>query len=135
MCDASDLQELIGLIKAFSDNLKSLNTTEPVIVARLQQVDKLLLDLKEIKQSVEQGKLAPDQIPIRVGDARNFLRQSGNLASQLPNLITSPAIDTSGKKPAAENTNNLQPNNLLDMANYLKGSISLSFDGDLYARE
>ena len=135
MCDASDLQELIGLIKAFSDNLKSLNTSEPVIVARLQQVDKLLLDLKEIKQSVEQGKLAPDQIPIRVGDARNFLRQSGNLASQLPNLITSPAIDTTGKKPAAENTNNLQPNNLLDMANYLNGSISLSFDGDLYARE
>jgi hypothetical protein len=31
--------------------------------------------------------------------------------------------------------NNLQPGNLLDMAKYLKGSITVNFDGDLYARE
>jgi hypothetical protein len=135
MCDASDLQALIGLIKAFSDNLKSLNTSEPVIVARIQQVDKLLLDLNEIKQSIKQGKLAPDQIPIRVGDARNFLKQSSNLSSQLPNLITSPSTSSGNTKKPVADENRLQPGNLLDMAKYLKGSISLSFDGDLYARE
>jgi hypothetical protein len=135
ICDASDLQTLIGLIKTFEDSLKSLNSTEPVIVARIQQVDKLLLDLNEIKQSIKQGKLAPDQIPIRVGDARNFLKQSSNLTTQLPNLITSPS--TAAQKPAGPlgNMSNLLPGNLLDMAKYLKGSITLNFDGDLYARE
>jgi hypothetical protein len=135
MCDASNLQELIGLIKIFEDGLKSLSSSEPVIVARIQQIDKLLLDLNEIKQSVKQGKLAPDQIPIRVGDARKFLKQSSNLSSQLPNLITLPS--TPAQKPADPLgiINNLQPGNLLDMAKYLKGSISLSFDGDLYVRE
>jgi hypothetical protein len=135
MCDASNLQELIGLIKTFEDSLKSLSSSEPVIVARIQQIDKLLLDLNEIKQSVKQGKLAPDQIPIRVGDARKFLKQSSNLSSQLPNLITLPS--TPAQKPADPLgiINNLQPGNLLDMAKYLKGSISLSFDGDLYVRE
>jgi hypothetical protein len=135
MCDASDLQTLIGLIKTFEATLKSLSSSEPVIVARIHQIDKLLLDLNEIKQSVTQGKLAPDQIPIRVGDARNFLKQSSNLSSQLPNLITSPS--TAAQKPAGPlgNMSNLLPGNLLDMAKYLKGTISLSFDGDLYVRE
>lgn len=135
MCDASNLQELIGLIKTFEDSLKSLSSSEPVIVARIQQIDKLLLDLNEIKQSIKQGKLAPDQIPIRVGDARKFLKQSSNLSSQLPNLITLPS--TPAQKPAGPlgNMNNLQPGNLLDMAKYLKGSITVNFDGDLYVRE
>jgi hypothetical protein len=135
MCDASNLQELIGLIKTFEDSLKSLSSSEPVIVARIQQIDKLLLDLNEIKQSIKQGKLAPDQIPIRVGDARKFLKQSSNLSSQLPNLITLPS--TPAQKPVGPlgNMNNLQPGNLLDMAKYLKGSITVNFDGDLYVRE
>jgi len=133
MCDPSDLQSLITSVKVISEQLKSLNTTEPVIVARIQNIDRLLLDLNEIKQSLQQGKTTPDQIPIRVGDARNFLQQSNKLETQLPNLISMPAVpDAGASKPA---TTQASPQNLLEMAKYLKGSISLHFDGDLYARE
>ena len=141
MCDPSDLQTLIGLIKAFIDSLKSLNTSEPVIVARIQQVEKLLLDLNEMKQSITKGKLAPDHIPIRVGDARKFLKRMSVTSSQLPNLITSPSVSpataaaAAGLKSAAGNMANLLPGNLLDMAKYLKGSITVNFDGDIYIRE
>ena len=134
MCDPSDLQSLITSIKTISEQLKSLNTTEPVIVARIQNIDRLLLDLNEIKQSLQQGRTTPDQIPIRVGDARNFLKQSNKLEQQLPNLISMPAVPDAGasRQPSSTQAN---PQNLLEMAKYLKGSISLHFDGDLYARE
>jgi hypothetical protein len=133
MVDPSDLQSLITSVKTITEQLKSLNTTEPVIVARIQNIDRLLLDLNEIKQSLQQGKTSPDQIPIRVGDARNFLKQSNKLEQQLPNLISMPAVpDAGASTPAMTQTS---PQNLLEMAKYLKGSISLHFDGDLYARE
>ena len=138
MCDASDLQTLIGLIMTFVDSLKSLNTSEPVIVARIQQVEKLLLDLNEMKKSIVKGKLASTQIPIRVGDARKFLKRMSVTSSQLPNLITSPSISpatAAGLKSAAGNMTTLLPGNLLDMAKYLKGSITVNFDGDIYIRE
>jgi len=132
MIDPSDLQSLITSVKTITEQLKSLNTTEPVIVARIQNIDRLLLDLNEIKQSLQQGKTTPDQIPIRVGDARNFLKQSSKLETQLPNLISMPAVpDAGGTKQPTQTS----PQNLLEMAKYLKGSISLHFDGDLYARE
>jgi hypothetical protein len=134
MLDPSDLQSLISSIKTISEQLKSLNTTEPVIVARIQNIDRLLLDLNEIKQSLQQGKTTPDQIPIRVGDARNFLKQSNKLEQQLPNLISMPSIPDAGSRQEAV-TPQTSPQNLLEMAKYLKGSISLHFDGDLYARE
>ena len=134
MLDPSDLQSLITSIKTISDQLKSLNTTEPVIVARIQNIDRLLLDLNEIKQSLQQGKTTPDQIPIRVGDARNFLKQSNKLEQQLPNLISMPSVPDAGSRQEAI-TPQTSPQNLLEMAKYLKGSISLHFDGDLYARE
>ena len=133
MVDPSDLQSLITSVKTITDQLKSLNTTEPVIVARIQNIDRLILDLNEIKQSIQQGKTTPDQIPIRVGDARNFLKQSSKLEQQLPNLISMPAVpDAGASQPTMTQTS---PQNLLEMAKYLKGSISLHFDGDLYARE
>jgi hypothetical protein len=133
MVDPSDLQSLITSVKTITEQLKSLNTTEPVIVARIQNIDRLILDLNEIKQSLQQGKTTPDQIPIRVGDARNFLKQSSKLEAQLPNLISMSAVpDAGASKPEITQTS---PQNLLEMAKYLKGSISLHFDGDLYARE
>jgi hypothetical protein len=133
MVDPSDLQSLIASVKTITEQLKSLNTTEPVIVARIQNIDRLILDLNEIKQSIQQGKTTPDQIPIRVGDARNFLKQSSKLEKQLPNLISMPAVpDAGASQPTMTQTS---PQNLLEMAKYLKGSISLHFDGDLYARE
>ena len=134
MLDPSDLQSLITSIKTISEQLKSLNTTEPVIVARIQNIDRLLLDLNEIKQSLQQGRTTPDQIPIRVGDARNFLKQSNKLEQQLPNLISMPSVPDAGSRQEAITTQT-SPQNLLEMAKYLKGSISLHFDGDLYARE
>jgi len=133
MIDPSDLQSLITSVKTITEQLKSLNTTEPVIVARIQNIDRLILDLNEIKQSLQQGKTTPDQIPIRVGDARNFLKQSSKLETQLPNLISMPAVpDAGASQPTMTQAS---PQNLLEMAKYLKGSISLHFDGDLYARE
>jgi len=139
MCDASDLHTLLGQVKDISANLKSLNTSDPTIVARINNLDSLTQDLQDMDTKIQNGSMDPTKIPIKVGDARNFLNQATIVQNSLPNLITMPGSPmthspSSGAASAAPR-NTLNPANLLQMAQYLQGSISLSFDGSLYARE
>ena len=137
MCDASDLLNLIELIKNISANLKALNTSDPTVMARINNIDSLVQDLQDMNTKIQQGSMDPSTIPIRVGDARNFLSQSTIVQNQLPKLISMPgsSITQSPATGAAAKSNNLNPANLLQMAQYLQGSINLSFDGSSYARE
>ena len=138
MCDASDLANLIELVKNISANLKALNTSDPTVMARINNIDSLVQDLQDMRTKIQQGSMAPTSIPIRVGDARNFLQQSTIVQNQLPKLISMPGSSSAlspAVGPAAAKSDNLNPANLLQMAQFLQGSISLSFDGSSYARE
>ena len=131
MCDANDLDSLIVQVRTIVANLTSLNSSDPTIVARINNISSLLQDLQDMKTEIQQGKMDSSKIPVRVGDARNFLSQATIVQNQLPSLISMPgsaAKPTSSENPAA-------PQNLLQMAQYLRGSINLSFDGSLYAQE
>jgi hypothetical protein len=138
MCDASDLSNLIEVVKNISANLKALNTNDPTVMARINNIDSLVQDLQDMRTKIQHGSMAPTSIPIRVGDARNFLQQSTIVQNQLPKLISMPGSSSAlspAVGPAAAKSDNLNPANLLQMAQFLQGSISLSFDGSSYARE
>jgi hypothetical protein len=131
MCDSNDLDALIVQVKTIVANLTSLKSSDPTIVARINNISSLLQNLQDMKTEIQQGKMDSSKIPIRVGDARNFLSQATIVQNQLPSLISMPGSatkPTSSENPAA-------PQNLLQMAQYLRGSINLSFDGSLYAQE
>ena len=131
-CDPSDVQDLIRRVKGFLDSLNALRTKDPVILTRIQTLQSLYSDLKDMKTKIGNGSLDPAQIPIKVGDARAFLATSLQVDQQLPNLITGPPPE----KPKSESTSQTpQLNQLMKMAQYLKGTISISFDSDAYSRE
>ena len=131
-CDPSDVQDLLTRVKGFLDSLKALNTKDPVILTRIQTLQSLTSDLKDMKTKIVNGSLDPTQIPIKVGDARAFLATCLQVDQQLPNLITGPP--PAPEKPAvASQTPEL--GQLMKMAQYLKGTISVSFDSDAYSRE
>jgi len=131
-CDPSDVQDLIKRVKNFLDSLNALNTKDPVILTRIQTLQSLYSDLKDMKTKIGNGSLDPTQIPIKVGDARAFLATSLQVDQQLPNLITGPA--PAMQKPAASSMTP-ELGQLMKMAQYLKGTISVSFDSDAYSRE
>ena len=136
MCDRVDLQNLIGDVQMISANLKALSTSDPTIMARINNIDNLLQDLQDMNTKIQQGSMDPSTIPIKVGDARNFLSQSTVVQAQLPSLISMPG--SSGALSAASvapTTNTPNAANLLQMAQYLQGTISVNFDGSMYARE
>jgi hypothetical protein len=131
-CDPSDVQDLILRVKSFLDSLNALNTKDPVILTRIQTLQSLASDLKDMKTKIGNGSLDPKQIPIKVGDARAFLATCLQVDQQLPNLITGPP-----PAPAKPATPSMTPElgQLMKMAQYLKGTISVSFDSDAYSRE
>ena len=131
-CDPADVQDLIKRVKNFLDSLNALNTKDPVILTRIQTLQSLHNDLKDMKTKIGNKSLDPTQIPIKVGDARVFLATSLQVDQQLPNLITGPP--PAPEKPAVE-TQTPELNQLMKMAQYLKGTISISFDSDAYSRE
>ena len=126
-CDPSDVQDLIRRVKGFLDSLNALNTKDPVILTRIQTLQSLHNDLKDMRTKIGNGSLDPTQIPIKVGDARAFLATSLQVDQQLPNLITGPP--PAPEKPAAP-AQTPQLNQLMKMAQFLKGTISVSFDSD-----
>ena len=131
-CDPADVQDLIKRVKGFLDSLKALNTKDPVILTRIQTLQSLHNDLKDMKTKIGNGSLDPTQIPIKVGDARAFLATSLQVDQQLPNLISGPP--PAPEKPAAP-AQTPELNQLMKMAQFLKGTISISFDSDAYSRE
>jgi hypothetical protein len=131
-CDPADVQDLIRRVKGFLDSLNALNTKDPVILTRIQTLQSLHNDLKDMRTKIGNGSLDPTQIPIKVGDARAFLATSLQVDQQLPNLITGPA--PAAEKPAAP-AKTPELNQLMKMAQFLKGTISVSFDSDAYSRE
>ena len=131
MCDANDLASLIAQVKTIVDNLSSLKSSDPTIVARINNITSLLQNLQDMNTQIQQGKIDSSKIPIRVGDARNFLNQATIVQNQLPTLISMPG-SAAAPTPTGNPTNQ---QNLLQMAQYLRGSINLSFDGSLYAQE
>ena len=131
-CDPADVQDLIKRVKNFLDSLNALNTKDPVILTRIQTLQSLHNDLKDMKTKIGNGSLDPTQIPIKVGDARAFLATSLQVDQQLPNLISGPP--PAPEKPAAP-AQTPELNQLMKMAQFLKGTISISFDSDAYSRE
>jgi hypothetical protein len=136
MCDASDLTSLILQVQAIVDNLNSLKSSDPTIVARINNISSLLQNLQDMNTQIQQGKMDANTIPIRVGDARNFLNQATIVQNQLPTLISMPG-SPAGPSPMGNplTSNPANPQNLLQMAQYLQGSINLRFDGSYYAQE
>lgn len=131
-CDPSDVQDLLMRVKGFLDSLNALKTKDPVILTRIQTLQSLYSDLKDMKTKIGNGSLDPTQIPIKVGDARAFLATSLQVDQQLPNLITGPP--PTPEKPAAPSVTP-ELGQLMKMAQFLKGTISVSFDSDAYSRE
>jgi len=131
-CDPSDVQDLITRVKNILDSLNAYNTKDAVILTRIQTLQSLYSDLKDMKTKIVNKSLDPTQIPIKVGDARAFLATSLEVDKQLPNLITGPP--PAPEKLAAPSVTP-ELGQLMKMAQYLKGTISVSFDSDAYSRE
>jgi hypothetical protein len=138
--DASDLQELITRVAGIVAAMKSLNSNEPVILARIQNLEQLVVELRDMKAAIIKGEMQPNELPIKVGDAKKFLRASIEFERQLPSIISipeaSPASNNNGGSGAMLGGNNpMGAGDLLNMARFLKWNINVSFDTDLYARE
>lgn len=136
--DASDLQELITRVAAIVSAMKSINSNEPVILARIQNLEQLNVELREMKDAIIKGEMKPEELPIKVGDARRFLRASIELEKQLPSIISIPEARTAsngGSGAMMGGDNPMGAGDLLNMARFLKWNINVSFDTDLYARE
>jgi hypothetical protein len=137
-CDPSDLMDLITRVSGFLTNLNSLSTKDPVIQSRIQNLQSLKNDLNDMKTKITNGTMEPAAIPIKVGDARAFLATCLQVDKQLPNLITTaplPTPETTASSSSANPNANPQIGQLISMARYLKGSITVSFDSDAYSRE
>lgn len=83
---ADDLQELIKRIQSTRQDLVNQRSLAPTIRARIDQLEKLTADLRELREKLVRKQIDPRDVPIEVEAARTFL--TGLNASDVPPLIT-----------------------------------------------
>ena len=83
---ANDLQELINRIKSTRKELVNQRSIAPPIRARIDQLEKLGADVRELREKLVRKQLDPRDLPIEAESARKFL--AGLTSSTIPPLLT-----------------------------------------------
>lgn len=83
---ANDLQELINRINATRLELVGQQTISPPIRARIDQLEKLGADVRELRGKLVRKQIDPRDLPIETESARKFL--AGLSKSTVPPLLT-----------------------------------------------
>lgn len=83
---ANDLQELINRIIATRQSLANQRSMAPAIRARMDQLEKLAADVRQIREQLVRKQIDPRDLPIDAKSAQMFL--AGLSSSTIPPLIT-----------------------------------------------
>jgi len=97
---ANDLQELMNRIKSTRQELVNQRSIAPPIRARIDQLEKLGADVRELREKLVRKQIDPRDLPIEAESARKFL--AGLTASTIPSLLTpGSGTPTTAAGPAA----------------------------------
>jgi hypothetical protein len=83
---ANDLQELINRITATRQSLANQRSMAPAIRARMDQLEKLAADVRQLREQLVRKQINPRDLPIDAKSAQKFL--AGLSPSTIPPLIT-----------------------------------------------
>jgi len=128
---SNDLQELINRISKTRKKLVDQRSMSPPVRARIDQLEKLGADVKEIREKVVRKQLDPRDIPIEPESARKFL--AGLTASEIPPLITpggGTPSNAAGPAAIASMTGNPMVQQLLDQAKNLRWNMQVTVGYD-----
>jgi hypothetical protein len=83
---ANDLQELINRIMSTRKELVNQRSIAPTIRARIDQLEKLGADIRELREKLVRKQIDPRDLPIEAESARKFLARLSK--STVPPLLT-----------------------------------------------
>jgi len=127
----NDLQELMNRINKIRQELVNQRSMSPPVRARIDQLEKLGADVREIREKVVRKQMDPRDIPIDAEAARKFL--AGLSSSEVPSLITpGGAHPMSAATPAAiaTMTGNPMVQQLLEQAKNLRWNMQVTVGYD-----
>ncbi len=130
---ANDLQELMNRIKSTRMELVNQRSIAPPIRARIDQLEKLGADVRELREKLVRKQIDPRDLPIEAESARKFL--AGLSASTVPPLLTpGGATPKTAAGPAAVmQDSNVQK--LLEQAKDLRWNLQISVGYDPAVRQ
>jgi hypothetical protein len=128
---AKDLQELLNRIGATRKELVNQRSMSPPVRARIDQLEKLGADIREIREKVVRKQMDPRDIPIDAEAARKFL--AGLTSSVIPPLVTPHGVSPlQAAAPAAITAMTGDPmvQQLLDQAKNLRWNMQVTVGYD-----
>jgi len=130
---ANDLQELMNRIKSTRMELVNQRSIAPPIRARIDQLEKLGADVRELREKLVRKQIDPRDLPIEAESARKFL--AGLSVSTVPPLLTpGGATPKTAAGPAAVmQDSNVQK--LLEQAKDLRWNLQISVGYDPAVRQ
>jgi len=135
---AKDLQELINRINHTRKELVKQRSMSPPVRARIDQLEKLGADVREIREKVVRKQMDPRDIPIDAEAARKFL--AGLTNSVIPPLVTPHGVSPlQAAAPAAITAMTGDPmvQQLLDQAKNLRWTmqVTVGYDPQVVQRQ
>ena len=134
------LEKLQALVKRIQDEslrLSNLRSTEPTLLTRIDHLDELAADLKEMISDVERNKTKLSDLPIKASDADAFLESLDEDSGNLPPLLTPNGSSKNPEASASSNPSMANVQALLENAKYLKWGvdINIAYDPEVKQRE
>ncbi len=131
------LKSLIQNIQAEQLRLQNLRSSDSTTIARIQNLESLLVDLRGFLGKIERKEMKIEDIPIKGSDAQNFLAQFKS-SETLPYLMEAKGVPTSSlpssalptSEPATVGGNPMMPLGPMiptEVLNYLK-NLEWSFE-------
>lgn len=84
-----DITKFIARAKIEAQNLAASGTRDPITVARIAAIDKLINDLTDIIAKVARGDLTEESIPVYKKDLEDAFPALGNTGAELPEVVRS----------------------------------------------
>lgn len=128
---AKDLQELINRINTTRKELVNQRSMSPPVRARIDQLEKLGADVREIREKVVRKQMDPRDIPIDAEAARKFLAGLSN--SVIPPLVTPHGVSplqAAAPAAVAAMTGDPMVQQLLDQAKNLRWNMQVTVGYD-----
>lgn len=128
---ADDLQELMNRINVTRQQLVNQRSLDPSTRARIDQLEKLGADVREIREKVVRKEIDSRDIPIEPESARKFL--AGLSSSDIPPLITPGGghpLTAAGPAAISSMTGNPMVQQLLEQAKNLRWTMQVTVGYD-----
>jgi arsenate reductase-like glutaredoxin family protein len=131
------LQALVKRIQDESLRLSNLRSTEATLLTRIDLLDKLAADIKEMISDVERNKRKLSDLPIKASDADAFLDALDETSGNLPPLLTPNGSSKNSEATTPSNPSMANVQALLENAKYLKWGvdINIAYDPEVKQRE